>query len=346
MDARSSFHTGLAQTHRHWLEVFGAELDWWQEHLASAENREALGISDNEPFRPAYDRARWALPGTIATGFAHTANVRDMGRVIAQAKALALNVLDAGGGSVPASLWAETEKAYDRALPAFQGYALRTAITDVKEEGRAYRLVPGHLLHWHRSPEVELLVRDLDASDLDAICSVDNLADSIVPFGEGDAYKRGGVGYLDPTHNRTRALVAIRCSLAVARDWHRHRTLFPWTLRPLNAASQSAVLGPSKSVTINRAYEPKSAFAKERVPALLQRATHLYRGLVEGGDHYRALLALPLGTDALLYGYGGLRDVLYMLELRSKAHGTNFEYRNQALQMLEQLRAVVSLESL
>jgi hypothetical protein len=53
-----------------------------------------------------------------------------------------------------------------------------------------------------------------------------------------------------------------------------------------------------------------------------------------------------LGAACTLQGYGGLRDMLYMLELRSKAHGTNFEYRQQAQSALDQLLEEHAGESL
>jgi hypothetical protein len=56
----------------------------------------------------------------------------------------------------------------------------------------------------------------------------------------------------------------------------------------------------------------------------------VYRRLLDAGDVERAAMALPMGTRVVVSGVGGLRDVLYTLELRAHAHGANFEYRQQA----------------
>jgi hypothetical protein len=328
-------HPGLVVLHRDWLHVFEAEVDWWQGHLSVPSNREKLGISDNEPFRPAYDMARWALPGTIATGFAHTANVRDMGRVIASAKALAYNCWREGEGNSerPYAVWEAIAKAYDESLPALAGYSLRTALTSPKEESEDWHRVPGHLLYWQPFDQAGLLrrLRHLDARTFCELTSDQGLA-------EVHAYVRDKTGgYIDPSHNRTLCSFASVTSLAAARDWHRHRTMYPWTMSPVISAGQ-AVIHP--------AYGPRSAFAQERYVDLVARSSAIYRELQERGDHYRAILALPLGAACTLQGYGGLRDMLYMLELRSKAHGTNFEYRQQAQSALDQLLEEHAGESL
>jgi len=129
--------------------------------------------------------------------------------------------------------------------------------------------------------------------------------------------------YADPWTNRScRVSLDIDCSLAVARDWHRHRTMYPWSMR--------VILDDSGNLQIARGYEPKSPFARDRVPALMEMSTEVYRHFMEAGDIQRAALALPLGTRVWISGKGGWRDAKYTLELRAKSHGSNFEYKAQA----------------
>jgi len=329
----------LAELHERWLQVFAAEVDWWKDHLTNAKNREALGIADKEPFRPAYDRARWALPGTIATGFAHAANVRDMGRVISNAQALAYNCWRASEGNSerPYAVWEAIEAAYNDALPALRGYSLRTALTSPDDQSENWRRVPGHMLFWEQGTNHREVLRELRKLDAMTYCG-------LTTDGEHDhrlAYVRGDQGgYIDPSHNRARARFTTVCSLAVARDWHRHRTMMPWNLTPLLAPIYGG------TPVVHHDYEPKSAYAQEHTEGLMKRAGEVYRELRKAGEHYLSMLALPLGAASLLEGEGGLRDMVYMLELRSKAHGTNFEYRAQAQSALAQLTNDIDLESL
>jgi hypothetical protein len=129
--------------------------------------------------------------------------------------------------------------------------------------------------------------------------------------------------YADPWTNReTRVFLDIDCSIAVARDWHRHRTLYPW--------SMSLALDNEGFIQIARDYQPKSDYAKEQFQVTLKRSTDLYKKFMGQGDVQRAALALPLGTRVHISGSGGFRDVKYTLELRAFAHGANFEYKRQA----------------
>jgi thymidylate synthase ThyX len=114
----------------------------------------------------------------------------------------------------------------------------------------------------------------------------------------------------------------------VARDWHRHRTLYPWHL---------GVVLSEGLISIDRRYEPKSELGRSKLPELLRRSTELYQRFLAAGDVERAALALPLGTKVVVSASGGLRDVVYMLELRAHAHGANFEYKEQAEAALHHL---------
>ncbi len=329
----------LVELHERWLQVFESEVAWWQDHLTNPKNREALGISDKEPFRPAYDRARWALPGTIATGFAHAANVRDMGHVIRNAKALAYNTWRGAEGNSerPYAVWEAIEAAYDATLPALSGYSLRTALTAPDDQSENWHRVPGHFLYWEERAHLHGMLRELRKLDAMTYCGLSTEGEA----SHGPAYVRGSSGgYIDPAFNRTRAQFTTVCSIACARDWHRHRTMMPWDLHPLMAPLFGGV------PVLHHDYEPKSAHAQESLDFLLRDAGIEYRRLLDRQEQYLAILALPLGASTVMTGHGGLRDMVYMLELRSKAHGTNFEYRAQAQSALAQLGNEIDLESL
>jgi hypothetical protein len=302
--AREATHgsrcAGLQFLHEGWLEVFEAEVAWWADHLTDPANRAALGIGDKEPFRPALDRARWALPGTIATGACFTSNLRERARVLRDTTRVCGPI-----GSVISA-------AYEVALPGIAPHALRPTSVEMP--------LPGHLENL-LSPVVGLpsgASVDVSVARLDA-------QDENVPV---YAYSRPRAKtYADPWMNRkSRVSVRIDGSLAVARDWHRHRTLYPWHL--------GVVLGEEDQVQIAAAYSPRSALGLAKTPELLKQSSEIYCSALANHDKVRAALALPLGTRVVLSGSGGYRDVLYMLELRAFAHGANFEYRAQALEGL------------
>jgi hypothetical protein len=289
----------LERLHKAWLELFEAEVEAWREHLSDPRNREALGIGDREPFRPALDRARWALPGTISTGACFTSDLRERSRVLAEGTHLGIN---------PPSIWGRLVHAYAKAQPGIGTHALK------KTFSRDHQ-TPVHL------QALFTPVEDFFTADgvmVRTYGSVDKLEE--VPTPPERARKNT---YADPWLNREVLVeVDMECSLAVARDWHRHRTLYPWFL--------GLLLDSKGQLQIARDYSPKSERASQILPDLLAESTAVYRSYKEAGDPQRAALALPLGTRCYLTGAGGYRDVLYALELRAGAHGANFEYKRQA----------------
>lgn len=293
-------HPGLELLHEDWMQVFESEVSWWKEHLTDPKNREALGIGDKEPFRPALDRARWALPGTISSGACFTSNVRERSRVIRDAALV---------GAVSQDIWGKITDAYKEALPGISVHAFREAPPDYQIPGHLQKIlcpVPGVA----NGGTVEVGLHDL-AFDIAPV----------VPFARSRRKT-----YADPWWNHDkRVSLRIECSLAVARDWHRHRTLYPWHL---------GVVLESLRLQIDRHYTPMSELGKKNTEALLRRSSLLYLEFWARGDYQRAALALPLGTRVVVSGSGGYRDVVYMLELRAHALGANFEYRKQALEAL------------
>ena len=301
-----SYHPKLLELHRGWLEVFEAEVEWWNEHLSHKDNREALGIADKEPFRPALDRARWALPGTISLGACFTSNVRERARALRDGALI--------GGGEEQEVWADIVGGYLEALPGISKHAFREAPPD-------YQL-PGHL------KSILCPVEGVGGGMTEVTLHNNMIPGAVTPF-----TRKRVKTYADPWLNHeTRVSLRIECSLGVARDWHRHRTLYPWHLGVVRESLGGAI-------SIDRHYSPKSPKGKEALPELLARSQSVHDDFLGRGDIQRAALALPMGTKVVVSGSGGLRDALYMLELRAMAHGKNFEYEDQALEALAKLGA-------
>lgn len=309
-------HPELVDLHRDWFEVFESEVAWWKEHLSDPANREALGIGDKEPFRPALDRARWALPGTIATGCAHTTSLRERARVLKDGSLFA----QASGSPAAKAVWDELADAYRQAVLGLAGMGLREAVYTPESA------IPGHL------NSVFTDAPDGPDAEIEEAYT-DGLYD--VPAFR----RRSRTAYIDPAANSVyRIGVTFRCSLAVARDWHRHRTLYPWHLQVVREPVAVHGVEEARSlIRIDHHYEAKSDLAQAKVVELLARSTAVFDAFMAKGNVAQAALALPLGTRVRLRGQGGLRDVLYMLELRKNAVGANFEYKEQATAALDEL---------
>lgn len=303
----------LRNLHERWLTLFEHEVEAWQDHLKDPKVRSELGIADKEPFRPALDRARWAIPGTIATGCSHTANLRVMARTIRDGQALAAN----HGSKAAQNVWEDIRKVYRDALPGLADMGLREAVYDAEYK------IPGHL---------RPLLAESNPEDEDVWVGLHVLG---VPDPAAFSRAPGAKAYIDPSFNHAvRADVSINCSLAVARDWHRHRTFYPWRMY--------LVRGDGEPFRIHHLYEPLSGHGKEHLEQLLADSTALFDEFMEANDYDRAMLCLPLGTQVEMVASGGLRDAIYMFELRGYAHGANFEYKQQALDAIGQIRSQIA----
>jgi hypothetical protein len=274
--------------------------------------------ADKEPFRPALDRARWAIPGTIATGCAHTGHLRERARALRDG----LNVATKSGCEAAVQTWKDIYDGYRQALPGMAGLGLREAVYDGTEED-----IPGHL---------DLLLTTVPPSDQEVEVKLwptcrDEDIDNVFP------YKRetGKKSYIDPVFNALfQVEVTFRCSLAVLRDWHRHRTMYPWRVAVIGE-------GPDKNIRLHPAYKPVSDLGKEKLPGLLARSTEMFHKAAAAGNWYKAMMCLPFGTQVEARGTGGLRDVVYLAELRSTVKGANFEYKAQATEALKQLTGLL-----
>lgn len=297
----------LSDLHHRWMEVFVAEKEAWEKRLENPEIRAAYGIKDKEPFRPALDRARWALPGTLSTGVAFASHVRERARAIRDAKAVASKTREAW------DVFDELEQAYRAAVPGVGALGLKEAVYGAEQP------VPRHLQH--------RLVLDNEAAVRCYVLA--NHRDGPEHVWEKDQpiplwpERPDTNTYADPLYNHLyRVDVQVYCSLAVARDWHRHRTFYPLRL--------DLVREFSDRFSLDTHYRPISEFGKEEWVPLMIRSTAMFHDFKAAGDSYRAMLCLPFGTRVRLTGSAGLRDAIYTFELRANAVGANFEYEEQA----------------
>jgi hypothetical protein len=253
------------------------------------------------------------LPGTIATGCGHTSHLRDRARVLRDGSLLAQS------SKAPAveAVWNDITKVYREALPGLEGMGLREAVYGSESQ------IPGHLATMFSSAP--------DGPDAEIECAYTQGLSDVRPF-----QRTKEKTYCDPLANTLmRVNITFRCSLAVARDWHRQRTAYPWHLQVVREQHLTAFPGP---IQIDPHYEPKSDLAKVKVPDLLRRSTEVFDRYMADRNLMQAGLALPLGTRVRLRGQAGLRDAVYLLELRKFAHGANFEYQDQATKALDILR--------
>lgn len=300
-------HPVLKGLHEDWFEVFEAEVDAWKTYLSDADVRASLGIADKEPFRPALDRARCTIPGTISTGCCHTGNVRTRSRILRDGLLLAQR----GKALAPIQVWEGIREGYRQAMPALADMGLREAVY-----GDSSRI------------PVHMNVLDVEDRPEDVVVKLHLTKNFLHPL--TDSRPQGQRSYLDPIWNQIgRVDITFDCSLAVSRDWHRHRTMYPWSL--------DLVRDADGLIQLHHMYELKSDIGKAKVKDLLKRSTEAFDAFMKEGNQMQAMLCLPLGTKVRMSGQAGLRDAVYMLELRAHAAGANFEYKDQALRAIDLL---------
>jgi hypothetical protein len=335
--------------HRLGLEIAKHEIEWWKDELrkpcagcggngswyevgavdstpcprCNGTGKKYPWMNDPQPFRPAFDRARWALPGTIETGVSHCADIRTMGRVIQQME----DVATASGHQQALDLLEEVKQAYREALPGMAGMWHREALHDADTTTKARRL-PDHINQLGKNGEP---VSSANKGQAYA---------SLHMNWQEDYHRMTAVRprasrheYVDPFFNRLATVrTTFRCSLAAARDWHRHRSMMPWQIR---------VVREDGRLVLDQHYEPKSDFAKANFEKYMKLADMLHHKYLEEGNQWMAMLCLPLGARVSMAGGGGLQHALYMLELRGWVAGGNFEYQEQARDAMANLLPVL-----
>lgn len=243
-----------------------------------------------------FDDVRWALPGTTQSGITICNKVRDGVRNLEQIQGL--------GG-----VWAEMAS---ELLLGFKAYAPRAteAVMRGPRTPKSY---------W--SPELVQHTATRAGQDEDVFISVNKWEDAK----HNHPRREKPNTYLDPAWSHFGQFkVTIRCSVAIARDWHRHRAVMPWSL--------SVPVDPSGLLLKASKYYNMSEIPK----GLWEDTSKAFHALY-AVDPWQALHALPFGTVVEMTGLATLPDLLYMLELRYSSDGANAEYRAQARQGLEKL---------
>ncbi len=302
VDVDTDVDPRMAEIHELGLKITAAEIQAWKAELRSIDHKGDMKypwIKDPQAFRPAFDRARWALPGTIATGVSHAGDIRTMGRVVQAMRTFCKDDPKA------TKLVDEIVRTYREALPGMADMWLAEAHTEGDNEAPLdYRFSRiDEAVH----PEVSPTLRT---------CWVQDPADGV----RTHKHRK----YSDPEWNHSvRMSMSIPGSIAGARDWHRHRTAMPWTFKL------------QEPLHINVHYKPLSVIGKDLTPRYLALCASVYRDHMEAGRTLQALLALPLGTNCTVQGQAGEAYFRYITELRAYAHGANFEYEKAAKVLLD-----------
>lgn len=290
----------LEYVHKDWVRVF-------QELKAASEH--TTGYK--------FDNIRWALPGTIPAGVTLTGDARTTLRHLEQIEGM-------GGDYAMIA---------QRAIAGIEAYAPHAA--------KALRKGPRTPMYaWSADP----LPRKAD------------LIDSINPKKMGEVFKvrrHETVDLFKVTHNDVQGRGAARlprrdkiehldrswesvgvfsvmftCSVAAARDWHRHRAVMPWEMSPVIY---------DDGTLCKAAYEHYPEMYDPKYDSLWEQTSAAYAVLMKSARPWDALYALPFGARVVMQCRATLPSLLYMLELRAGAGGANFEYKAQAIQGLRAL---------
>lgn len=253
-----------------------------------------------------FDQIRWALPGTTRTGVTMCNKVRDGVRQLE---------MIAGLGKPFAQL-------SESMMAGFEAYAPRA--TDAVKRG-----VRPPKSTWE--PKIEQLRKgDPKISGNSWVVDVRSCAPVTARVPDEDVARSGPKTYMDEAWNFFGLFeFEVCCSVAAARDWHRHRSVMPWELTVLHDGTGQLFQHPW--------------YDMEALPKTLWEETSSAFWEIVSSDwpNWMALHALPFGAMVKLRCQGRLPALVYMLELRYGSKGANFEYKKQALHGLLKLAATL-----
>ncbi len=286
--------------HDRWTEVFRAERD-----------REA----GKRGYK--FDHVRWGLPGSIRAGVTMQTQARN-----------AIMHLRDIQGLLPAL-----------AEDYLKGYAA-CAPTVTKHYAKGPKTPPSMWTKGALAPGIEI-DGELDlASSISVLDEFECIHPNMALCADWPD-RPGPRHYADPIWERfPRISVEIDCSVAVARDWHRHRPVMPWTIEPVitDGALTPAPWYPGMADWLETD-EGKALWADTSKTFLDWHEQH------KGTTHWwLGLHALPFGALVKIKAVGTLPKILYMLELRATTRGANFEYKAQAISGLRQFAHILGPE--
>lgn len=126
--------------------------------------------------------------------------------------------------------------------------------------------------------------------------------------------------------------IKILCSIAAARDFHRHRSMMPWIIKLVLNHQRWAFIYPIYKIPILE-YD-----------LLIKYLSSIRIWNAKNQINYHDLYAYPFGATVLIEGQGTLKHLLYMLELWYYAKNAFIEYRFQAWLGLKWLINILPLE--
>jgi len=243
-----------------------------------------------------FDEIRWAIPGTARSGVTMCNRVRDGVRQLEQIE----------------SLGAPFDSLAQQMLKGFEAYAPR-ATAAVRRGSRRRSSLWGLTTEFTHSddPSVTLPKRAVKIRSLGSVQRREPAR---------HVARDTPNQYLDPSWNFYGPFeFEINCSVAAARDWHRHRSVMPWEL---------TVMLNEKEQLIKSPYYDMSALSKGLWAETSEAFWAIFKDV--GNPSWSALHALPFGATVKLKCHAKLPDLLYTLELRYSSKGANAEYKDQA----------------
>ena len=252
-----------------------------------------------------FDNIRWAMPGSTKVGVTYMMNARAAMRHMERL------------ASIPfMEKCVENFKLGVRECSPF--------VFDALDKGKR-----SMYNRWSKLDVVKVKENSLDFSNSIKIECLRDL-NSIDIYKNAKTYRaRGERDYLDPDFKViTPFKLTMICSVAAARDWHRHRPVMPWQIRMVTNEDGSPFIAPWYDIS---GYESD---VKRDLKESFDNSKDL---LNSNGDKFQALYSMPYGALVEIECNGSLPDILYMLELRHGAGGANFEYSMHAREGLKQL---------
>lgn len=246
-----------------------------------------------------FDEIRWALPGTTRSGVTMCNKVRDGVRQLEK-------IAGMGDGY---------EELTKPMMEGFKAYAPR-AVSAVDRGPRN----PSSM--W--SPKVAKIPLTLGDEKRKNNCVKVRSKVSVRTDIPGEDVSRDGPGeYLDDSwHFYGPMEFEVTCSVAAARDWHRHRSVMPWEV--------SVVLDEETNKLVKSPFYDMSSVDD----SLWNRTDYVFHEILNDKNtpDWSALYALPFGATVRLRCHATLPYLMYMLELRYSSSGSNYEYKEQAAQ--------------
>lgn len=251
-----------------------------------------------------FDRIRWALPGTTPTGVTFAGKVRPFVRQLETIQSLGEN-------------YDQLARMFFAGMEAYAPVCTAAVRKRVRQhsclwEPPRMRVSPREAFHLTEKG------RAVEVTPYGSVRTLDTVRRRVAPRPKAGEH-------LDKAYRMLGQFkLTIRCSVAAARDWHRHRACMPWSITVPTTQQDELFMSP---------FYPEM----EKHQALWEETSRVYHMLSHDDPAWDALHALPFGTSVIMECVCALPELLYMLELRYGASGANFEYKEQARQGLLEL---------